>query len=172
MNVGDRFGQWVVVDIPADVRARSNILCRCSCGVERTVRADHLSGGRSTQCKACAMRVRRRGTREPLPEWWESLVARFYAAYRRCTFSEDAQYKDYGGRGIEFRFISPVSAARWAVENIGPPLAGLTLDRIDNDRHYEAGNLRWASRSEQALNRRISKRVWSKPFFKIVEGSA
>jgi hypothetical protein len=45
------------------------------------------------------------------------------------------------------------------LDHIGPkPDASLTLDRIDNDRGYERGNVRWANWSTQSSNRRYAKR--------------
>jgi hypothetical protein len=34
------------------------------------------------------------------------------------------------------------------------PRSGLTIDRIDNDRGYEPGNVRWATRFQQAASQR------------------
>lgn len=40
------------------------------------------------------------------------------------------------------------------IVTLGPKKPGDTLDRIDNDKGYEPGNLRWASVTQQRENRR------------------
>lgn len=76
------------------------------------------------------------------PENWA-----YKGAKRRCA---DPTYGNYGGRGIKFLFKS--FSEFYA--HIGPRPEGMTLDRIDNDGHYEIGNVRWATRSQQNRNRR------------------
>lgn len=81
-------------------------------------------------------------------------------AKQRCTNPNSGAFADYGGRGIEFRFPSVRAFAEWVLHNIGfRPTALHSLDRIDNERHYEPGNLRWATRSEQARNKRGYRRT-------------
>jgi hypothetical protein len=81
-------------------------------------------------------------------------------AKQRCTNPNCHMFADYGGRGIEFRFPTVRAFAQWVLENIGPkPSDAHSIDRIDNSRHYEPGNLRWATRSEQARNKRVYRRT-------------
>jgi hypothetical protein len=42
------------------------------------------------------------------------------------------------------------------MEELGPRPDGMQLDRIDNDGHYEKGNVRWATLQEQTNNREVT----------------
>jgi hypothetical protein len=72
-------------------------------------------------------------------------------AKRRCKNGKD--FANYGGRGIEFRF----TGFEQFYAELGPrPSPEHSLDRIDNDGHYEPGNVRWATQSQQQKNKRIN----------------
>lgn len=81
-------------------------------------------------------------------------------AKQRCTNPNSIAYSNYGGRGIQFKFPAIRAFAEWILDNLDiRPTPFHSIDRIDNEKHYEAGNLRWASRSEQARNKRVYKRT-------------
>jgi hypothetical protein len=69
---------------------------------------------------------------------------------QRCSNPKFRQWKDYGGRGIEVRFKSFDEF----LSEVGDPPPGRSIDRIDNDGHYESGNVRWATPAQQQRNRR------------------
>lgn len=83
-----------------------------------------------------------------------------YQAYMdakmRCTNPEAAgvDWKNYGGRGIEFRFTS----FKEFFGHIGPRPVGMSLDRRNSDGHYELGNVRWATMKEQQNNKRNNRK--------------
>lgn len=88
----------------------------------------------------------------------EHVIAQIMRGARgRCANPTAVGYSNYGGRGIEFRFESTAAATHWVMQHLGPRPDGCSIDRIDNDGHYEAGNLRWATRSQQARNKRAYK---------------
>lgn len=73
-------------------------------------------------------------------------------AIKRCTNQRCAKYHRYGGRGIRVcEQWRRDFAAFYAY--IGPkPSPHHVLDRIDNDGHYEPGNVRWVTQSQSMRN--------------------
>ena len=75
----------------------------------------------------------------------------FIDAKKRCNNSNNKNYHYYGGRGIEFRFAS---FQEFIAEIGARPSKDYSLDRINNDGHYEVGNVKWSMQSGQLRNRR------------------
>lgn len=75
----------------------------------------------------------------------------YWNAKTRCEDSANKSYKHYGGRGIEFRFTS---IEQFIAELGAKPTPQHSVDRINNNGHYEPGNVRWATWKQQLANRR------------------
>ena len=75
----------------------------------------------------------------------------------RCNNPKDLRYKNYGGRGVENRFASFEVFYRYVVWGMGittlETIRGFYIDRIDNNGHYECGNLRFVTCTESNKNR-------------------
>ena len=124
----------------------------CSCGNQLVVDGRSLRSGTTQSCgcfntDARASRQRTHGlTNTPTYRSWRM-------AKDRVSNPNNPRAKHYQGRGITM-------CSRWfdSFENfladMGERPVNTTLDRIDNDGHYEPGNCRWATIQQQAHNQR------------------
>jgi hypothetical protein len=145
---GELYGSLSVSGLSKIVDGRRYWDCVCACGNSVTVRYDKLTGGRRTHC-GCLSKERNAAKKKILAISKTPEYEAYLGAKKRCNSPSSKDYPRYGERGIKFLFDS----FEEFINEIGyRPTERHSLDRIDNDKNYEAGNVRWATTKEQARN--------------------
>ena len=148
---GKRFGRWTIIKFARRANkngiSRRYWLCECDCGNREQIVSTALRSGNSTKCVSCKKLGQATHYMSQSSEYraWIDM-------HQRCNNSSHNRYYAYGGRGISI-------CARWdSFDNFIAdmklkPNVELSLDRIDNNGNYEPKNCRWATRSQQQLNK-------------------
>lgn len=166
---GHTFGRWLVLQIGPKVGKTQMWSCVCECGAEKQVSGLNLRHGRSRSCgclhaEKTSEAVKKHGLIDhPIYRTWQCLK-------NRCMNPAADDYKHYGARGIsvapewlDFRNFWRDVASQWS--------PGLTIERVDVNGNYEPGNVRWASWTEQARNKRTNV-VLDTPWGRITAAEA
>jgi hypothetical protein len=158
MIAGDTFGRLTLVERIATRPSRWR--CRCLCGSEVVVRQCHLVTGHTRSCGCLSLETlakrNREGATHGLSNSSEYRI--WIDMIRRCEDSSVAGWIGYGARGIRV-------CERWKrfelfYADMGQrPSARHSIERRDNNGNYEPANCYWATRTEQARNKRNTRYV-------------
>ncbi len=152
--IGRRFGRLTVLRIGSTISSNKSkwYLCRCDCGTEREFPGDKMRLGTTRSCGCLRSELTRSRTvthgltNHRLFPVWKSIMS-------RCYNINNKAFKSYGNRGIRVcHRWHDVAAFIADNEHLAAP--GLSIDRVDNSKGYSIDNTRWATRVEQATNRR------------------
>lgn len=155
-RVGRKYGRLTVVALAGKKPGgRWYWVVQCSCNSPpKTVSTSDLSRTKSCGCLADEVRrtnnLRHGMRRTPEYQAWQDMK-------NRCYRDKTKRFERWGGRGIRV-------CKKWRnsfeafYKDVGPRPSPLhTLDRENNDGHYEPGNVRWATPEQQAGNKSNAK---------------
>lgn len=155
--IGQKYGRLTVIEVLKEKKGDMRWRCKCDCGNEYTNKSKYIKNGRFISCGCISKELQENAI----------VHKRVYGVYcsmiDRCYNPKNANYKNYGGRGIkicdEWRENSR-KFIEWA-ENNGyderAEFGKCTIDRIDVNGNYEPSNCRWVDMKVQANNKREYK---------------
>lgn len=129
-------------------RSRPYVTMRCeACGKVRDRLTENLVSGKIRTCRC--------NPRKFTSAAMVRLADRYQAIRQRCDNPNCEAYRFYGGRGIRNYFTSAEQFVAYITSELPhEDYYDLEIDRVDNNGHYEPGNLRLVTRAQNMANTR------------------
>jgi hypothetical protein len=147
---GRVFDRWTVLERDYSAARSKNInwICRCECGTVKSVLSGNLKNGSSKSCgclQVDSVKTHGMSASKEYQSW--------AAMKERCYRKAHVNYKNYGGRGISVCDLW-LNSFESFYKDMGDRPRGKTLERKNNLKGYYPENCIWASKKEQARNRK------------------
>lgn len=156
----EKYNRWTIL-----VRGKSkdfSTTARCDCGTVRQVRLYDVRTGKSKSCgclrsESAQQRFTKHGESGQGQGPRTAEYSTWAGMLNRCINPNNSRYAAYGGRDINV-------CRRWQtyenfLEDMGRKPPGTSLERRNNDRNYCPSNCYWATSTEQAHNKRNTRKL-------------
>ena len=155
---GQKFGRLTVIKQVGKNKHGSYLwFCKCDCGNIKTTVGTLLRKGETKSC-GCLSKENLEKGRVGTHRMSESVEYRTWLHIKwRCLNKNCPRYKNYGGRRIKMCNDWLESFGNFYKDMGKRPENKSSIDRIDNNKGYYKENCHWATRTEQARNKRNNK---------------